>query len=297
MIALAGPTAVGKTHVSMLLAEKLNCPVLSADSRQIYKELSIGTAKPPAKELKRIRHFFIDTRSIREPYSAGDYERDFLALTEELFRTFNALILCGGTGLYFKAALEGLDTFPSIPTSVRQKWSRKYKEFGIDYLQDALRKADPDYAKGVDLQNHLRLIRALAVSEVASRPYSSFLGESKQQRSFQSIPILLERPRTELYQRIDERVDRMMEAGLLEEVKGLTGYKGHQALQTVGYKELFDYLESRYSLEEAIARIKQHTRNYAKRQLTWFRNQGNFTSFHPEDINGIMAFIKKHMGT
>jgi tRNA dimethylallyltransferase len=141
------------------------------------------------------------------------------------------------------------------------------------------------------------LIRALAVSDVAARPYSAFLGESKQQRKFQPVPILLERPRDELYRRIDYRVDRMMEAGLLEEVKGLTGYKDHQALQTVGYKELFDYLENRYSLEEAIARIKQHTRNYAKRQLTWFRNQGNYTSFHPEDINGIMAFIKKHMGT
>lgn len=291
LIVVAGPTAVGKTSLSIKLADKYGCPIISADSRLVYREMHIGTAKPSFEERLGISHYLIDTRSIDEHYDVGMYEKDFLEISTLLFKEHRSLLLVGGTGLYIKAALEGLDSFPGVKKAVLAKWEQVSKEKGISILQESLQKMDPLYATLVDMQNPARLIRALAVTESSGRPYSSFLQGETRPREFTPIRILLELPREELYNKIDQRVDSMIEDGLVEEVKSLFDHRQRRALKTVGYQELFAYLKGKYTLEEAISKIKQHSRNYAKRQLTWFRKERGWERFHPEDHEGILGYL------
>lgn len=291
LIIIAGPTAVGKTALAVDLAKHFACPVISADSRQFFKEMSIGTAKPTAEEMQGIAHEFVDHISIHESYNVGQYEREAISRIEELFQTHQQLILVGGSGLYINAILNGVDEFEEIPAEIREKLQAGYTEKGISYLQDLLKEHDPVYYAQVDLNNPQRLMRALEVCLHTGKPYSSFRTKEKKERSFEAIPLLINTEREALYDRINRRVDAMMDAGLLNEVKALYPYRQLNALNTVGYKELFDFLDGKCSQQEAVAMIKQNTRRYAKRQLTWFNNQGNFESFEPGDLEKIKAYL------
>ena len=276
LIVVAGPTASGKTAAAVRLAKQYETVVISADSRQFYREMSIGTAKPTPEEMEGIPHFFIDSLSIFDTYTVGDFERDALALLDKLYQSHDVVVLAGGSGLFIKALCEGLDRFPDVPAEVRRKVEEGYREKGLEYLQDALRRADPDYFAVVDIRNPHRLIRALAVFEASGMPFSAFRNRQVAPRPFTPVYMLLEWDRQVLYQRIERRVDEMVQKGLVEEARRLFPHRGCNALQTVGYIELFDHFEGKTTLEEAIALIKQHTRNYAKRQLTWFRKQAGW---------------------
>ncbi len=291
LIVIAGPTAVGKTALSVELAKHFNCPVISADSRQFYKEMSIGTAKPTAKEMQNVPHYFIDNLSINEAYNVGQYERDAIACMEDLFKENEVLILTGGSGLYINAVLNGVDEFDEIPNNIRDTIIKNYTEKGISYLQEELKQRDEVYYNRVDLNNPQRLMRALEVCIHTGKPYFLHRTKEKKERLFYAIPILINTERDLLYARINKRVDAMMINGLLEEVKHLYPYKHLNALNTVGYKELFDYIDGKQSLEEAVNLIRQNTRRYAKRQLTWFNNQGDYESFEPEDLEKIKAYL------
>lgn len=291
LIIVAGPTAVGKTALAVDLARHFSCPVISADSRQFFQEMSIGTAKPAPEEMLGVPHEFVGHISIHKNYNVGQYEREAIARIETLFHTHNELILVGGSGLYINAILNGVDEFEEIPAEIREKLTEEYKRKGIGYLQELLKARDPEYYTQVDLSNPQRLMRALEVCLHSGRPYSSFRTKEKKERSFEAIPLLINMEREALYDRINRRVDAMMANGLLGEVKALYPYRHLNALNTVGYKELFAFLDGKSSLEEAVAMIKQNTRRYAKRQLTWFNNQGNFESFGPADLEKIKAYL------
>lgn len=291
LIVIAGPTAVGKTALSIDLAKFYGCPVISADSRQFFKEMSIGTAKPTPEETQDVPHYFIDNVSIHDTYNVGQYEREAIDLIENLFKEHNYLILVGGSGLYINAILNGVDEFEEIPAEIREKLNTDYKEKGISYLQEELKKLDEVYYNQVDLNNPQRLIRALEVCLHTGKPYSSFRTKAKKERSFNTINLLINTDREKLYERINLRVDKMMQDGLLNEVKELFPFKHLNALNTVGYKELFEYLENKIPFEQAVDLIKQNTRRYAKRQLTWFNNQGDFETFEPNDLEKIKAYI------
>lgn len=270
LILVLGPTAVGKTAHAIELAQSLGTEILSADSRQIFKELNIGAARPSLLELQTVKHHFIASVSIEEEYSAGRFEREALAKLDELFNRHDTVVCCGGSMLYIDALVNGFDDFPS-DRLVRDEWKKRYTEEGIEYLQDSLLQFDPEYYRQVDLGNPHRLIRALEVCVVSGKPYSELRKAGNKDRSFEVEKIGLEMPRQQLYDRIDARVVHMMEQGLLEEAKALHPFKHLQALNTVGYKELFDYFEGALALDVAIQKIQQHTRNFAKRQLTWWR--------------------------
>lgn len=284
LLVIFGPTAIGKTRTAVSLARHFKTEVISADSRQFYKELAVGTAVPTVEEQKGITHHFLQHISINDLYSAGDFEQDALQTIETGFAKSEILILTGGSGLFIDAVLYGLDSFPEVDTSVREGLRKIYEENGLPHLQELLKKYDPVYYNEVDLQNPQRLLRALEVSMSSGRPFSSFRSHTPKERPFRIVKIGLEAPRDILYRRIDQRVDQMMTNGLLEEVKKVYPYRSHNALQTVGYKELFPYLEHQISLEEAIATIKRNTRRYAKRQLTWMRKQEGIT-WIPFDIS------------
>lgn len=292
LITIAGPTAVGKTDLTLNLAQKYNSHIFSADSRQLYKELNIGTAKPSKDELQKVKHHFIDHISIEEPYNAGIYEREIDILFKDYFETNSIGILTGGTGMYIKAALEGLDDFPEVDENVKALYSKMLLEEGIVSLQIALKQKDPEYAKKVDLSNSRRLIRALSVIDSNDTTFSSFLNKKQKKKlPFETINICLLRNREELYNRINKRVDLMMEQGLLQEVEKLIKWKHLKSMQTVGYSELFKYLNGEITLPEAIDLIKRNSRRYAKRQMTWFRNQGNWSYFDAENSIPIFDFI------
>lgn len=291
LVVIGGPTASGKTALSLRLAKMFGCSIISADSRQFYREMTIGTAKPSIEELSQSTHYFIDSLSIHDPYSVGQYERDALALMDTLFDESPVQILTGGTGLFIKAVCEGLDHFPKVSRSVVNKYNNLLDNKGLVHLQLLLEEADAEYAAKVDIQNPQRLIRALSVIEVSGLPFSSFLKKQPAKRNFKAIYLCLILPRQELYRRIDERVDTMVEKGLEEEARSLYNYKHLQALQTVGYKELFRFFDGRITRQEAIEKIKQHSRNYAKRQMTWFTNQGNWNFFNPEEKSQIMDHL------
>lgn len=291
LIVIAGPTAVGKTALSIELAKFYNCPVISADSRQFYKEMSIGTAKPTVEEMQDIPHYFINNISIHDIYNVGQFEREAIELIESLFKTNDYLILVGGSGLYINAILNGVDEFEEIPAHIREQLIKDYEEKGITYLQKELKLKDEVYYNQVDLNNPQRIMRALEVCIHTQKPYSSFRTKEKKQRSFNTINILINTEREALYSRINKRVDIMMQNGLLEEVKGLYPFKHLNALNTVGYKELFDFIDGKYTLEEAVNLIKQNSRRYAKRQLTWFNHQGEFETFEPTELEKIKAYL------
>lgn len=271
LIIVVGATASGKTARAVQLAQEHNTVVVSADSRQIYSELQIGTARPTVAEMQGVPHFMVGNKSIHHLYTAGDYEKEVLALLGTLFEQHQTVVVSGGTGLYINALCEGLDAFPDVPQAVKTELQSELNENGIEALQAELLRRDPHYATHADLQNPLRVMRALAVCRATGLPYSSFRTNSPKQRDFTVQKIGMEWQRAALYERIDARVDIMMREGLLAEVENLYLYRHLNALQTVGYTELFDYIDGNRSLDSAVALIKQRTRNYAKRQLTWFK--------------------------
>lgn len=254
--------------------------------------MSIGTAKPTEAEMEGIPHYFIDSLSIFDEYNAGDFERDAIALLDQLFQTRDVVILAGGSGLFIRALCEGMDRFPDVPADVRKKVEAQYQAQGLAFLQDRLKAIDPAYAETVDMQNPQRLIRAISVFEASGMPFSHFRKGNKVPRSFTPVYFLLEWEREELYRRIDMRVDQMLEKGLVAEARQLYPHRSCNALQTVGYQELFDHFEGKTSLEEAIALIKQHSRNYAKRQLTWFRKHGEWRKVKMPYIGFLPTFME-----
>ncbi len=272
LITISGPTAIGKTSFSVELAKLLGCPILSSDARQFYKEMEIGTAVPTAEERQGVTHHFIQHKSIHKPYSVGDFEKDAVALLDTIFKSSDVAVLVGGSNLYTDAVVRRLDDFPDVPNDISLMWQKAYEAKGLTHLQNELKRLDPAYYNVVDLQNHVRLLRALGVCTVSKKPYSSFLGQPKKERSFDVISIELTMPREELYERINARVDTMVAKGLVEEAKELLPYKELNALQTVGYRELFPYFDGEVSLMECVDNIKKNTRRFAKRQLTWLRN-------------------------
>lgn len=291
LIIIAGPTAVGKTALSIQLAQQYQCPVISADSRQFFKEMSIGTAKPTQQEMQGITHYFIDNKSIFENYNVGQYEKEAIELIDELFKQHEKLIVVGGSGLYINALINGVDEFEEIPLSIREKIIEEYQHKGIAFLQQELKTLDPVFYNKVDTNNPQRMMRAIEVCWHTGKPFSEQRTQIKKERSFQCIPLLINMEREKLYQRINERVEVMMQQGLLDEVNKLVEYKTLNALNTVGYKELFDFLDNSIPLEKAVELIKQNTRRYAKRQLTWFNHQGDFETFLPTDFEKIIAYI------
>ncbi len=270
-IIITGPTAVGKTAVAIGLAQQLDTQIISADSRQCFRELNIGVAKPSAEELSSVHHHFIDSHSIHTAFSAADYEQYALGKLSELFEKRDTAVIVGGTGLYIKAFCEGLDLIPAIPEHIKQELVRHYEQAGMEWLQGQMEKHDPEYFSSGEMQNPQRMMRALEVVMHTGKSIRSFQTHTRQKRDFNIIKIGLEMPRELLYTRINERVDKMVEEGLLAEVEALVPYKSLNALQTVGYKELFEYFDENATLSQSIDLIKQHTRHYAKRQLTWFK--------------------------
>jgi tRNA dimethylallyltransferase len=282
LICIVGPTAIGKTNLSIKLAEHFSTEILSADSRQFFKEMEIGTAVPNQNELSQAKHHFIQHISIKKAYNVGEFEKEALEVLDTIFKTHSKAILVGGSGLYQKAITEGLDVFPEIPSDIRTKFDNLLNSEGIGALQSLLKKKDPDYYQQIEISNPRRLTRALEVIETSGKPYSTFLNQSKPERGFNSIKIGLDAPREVIYNRIEKRVDRMIANGLIEEAKSLIPFKHLNALQTVGYKELFAHFEGKATLDEAIFEIKKNTRRFAKRQLTWFKKDPQIKWFHYE---------------
>jgi tRNA dimethylallyltransferase len=291
LIVIAGPTAVGKTELCVNLAQDLSCEILSADSRQFYKELNIGTAKPSLADMKGVKHHFIDSHSIEQYFSMGDYERECLQILDNIFTESNVAILTGGSGMFIKAITEGLDDMPDIDLEVREKLMQQLEKEGIEPLQRQLQFLDPKYYGEVDLKNAQRIVRALEVCICTGQPFSTFRVHKKVDRPFNTILICLNRNRDDLYRRIDQRMDQMLINGLVEEAKYLLPFRAHYALQTVGYKEVFEFLDGSYSYEEMVRLLKRNTRHYAKRQLTWFKNQDDFTWFDATDEKGVLEYI------
>ncbi len=292
LINIVGPTAIGKTTLAIQLANKFNTEIISADSRQFYKEMRIGTAVPSEEELQTAKHHFIQHISIKDNYNVGDFESDAIKKLDELFKINKIVIMVGGSGLYTKSVLEGLDYFPEVSLEIRQELNLKLEKEGLDSLQQQLHKLDPDYYKIVDLENPHRVIRALEVCISSGQPYSSYLNQPKKERNFTAISIGLSADREMIYDRINQRVDLMIAEGLLDEAKRLFPKRELNALNTVGYKELFAFLEGKDSLETAISEIKKNTRRFAKRQLTWFRKDQEINWFdYKTPVEEIQQFI------
>ncbi|GIM59744.1 tRNA (adenosine(37)-N6)-dimethylallyltransferase MiaA [Capnocytophaga canimorsus] len=271
LISIVGPTAIGKTRMAIALANYFQTEIISCDSRQFFKEMNIGTAVPSEEELQAARHHFIQHKSIFEPYSVGDFEREVIALLSKLFKKYDVVVMVGGSGLYVNAVTNGLDDFPEVPSEVREMVKQNYANQGIEYLQNTLKERDPIQFLKMDTQNPQRMIRAIEVCLSSGQPYSSFLKKNETIRNFDTITIGLTADREVVYHRINQRVEQMLELGLLCEVQRLLPYKNLNALQTVGYKELFVFFEGKFSLDFAIAEIKKNTRRFAKRQYTWFQ--------------------------
>ncbi|MCD0464826.1 tRNA (adenosine(37)-N6)-dimethylallyltransferase MiaA [Flavobacterium sp. ENC] len=300
LITIVGPTAIGKTSLSIALAQHFKCEIVSCDSRQFFKEMTIGTAVPNEEELQSAQHHFIQNKSIFENYTVGDYEKEALIKIEELFQKSNFVILIGGSGLYVDAVLKGFDEFPEIDPAVRSEVNSNYEKLGINYLQEQLKKSDPDYYQKITLENPQTLLnpqRMMRFTEVClgtGKPYSSFLNQKKNNRDFTPILIGLDAERQVIYDRINQRVDIMMSQGLLEEAKSLYPNKSLNALQTVGYRELFSYFDEEFSLPFAIEEIKKNTRRFSKRQLTWFKRNENTKWFdYATDRTKIIDYIEK----
>jgi tRNA dimethylallyltransferase len=291
VIIVAGPTAVGKTTVAVQLAKHFQTEIISADSRQCFKELNIGVARPSPEELQQVPHHFIASHSISEEVNAATFEQYALEKTNELFQKHDVVVMVGGTGLYIKAFCEGLDTIPAVDPAIRENISKEYEEKGLQWLQQQVQQKDPAFYASGEIQNPQRMMRALEVIASTGQSILSFRKNEKTERPFHIIKIGLELLKEELHRNIHTRVDIMMEAGLLEEVKQLSEYKNLNALQTVGYKELFDYPDGQLSLSEAIERIKINTRQYAKRQMTWFKKDAGIKWFAPLQVDEMIDFV------
>ncbi|MEP2935083.1 MAG: tRNA (adenosine(37)-N6)-dimethylallyltransferase MiaA [Gilvibacter sp.] len=294
LICVVGPTAIGKTRLAIALAKAFDTQIISADSRQFFKEMNIGTAVPSAQELAAAKHHFIQHISITQSYNVGQFEKDALALIDELHTQYNPVIMVGGSGLYVDAVVKGLDIFPEVAPEVREQLNLELQNNGIEALQAQLKQVDPAYFAQADVKNPHRVIRALEVYRQTKKPFSSFLSQQKNQRPFKTLWIGLNAPRELVYDRINKRVDIMIASGLVEEAKALYSQRDLNALQTVGYRELFTYFDGACSLDEAIAEIKKNTRRFAKRQETWFKKNPDINWFDydskPEDV---IAFIKQ----
>ncbi len=298
LIIIAGPTAVGKSGVALEVADFLQTEIVSADSRQIYRGLNIGTAKATPEERDRVPHHMIDVCDITDKFTAADFEREAISSLTNIHTQNVTALLCGGTGLYIHAVRNGFDDIPDVPETITTAWDRKYQEHGIDILQETLRVEDPSYFEKVDIQNQRRLIRALSVITHTGKSFSSFLRDKESERSFQVVPLLLDMDREALYQRINERVDWMLDQGLENEAKTMLPYRDLQALQTVGYQEWFPYFDGAYDRKEAIRLIKRNSRRYAKRQGTWFRGHGPWITLHPKDVlTWIRDWADKHLAS
>ena len=291
LLYITGPTAIGKSKMSILIAKKINSEIISSDSRQFYKEMTIGTSVPSNKELSEVKHHFIQHKSILENYSLGDFEKDCTKLINEKFKNNDLLIMTGGSGMYADSVLYGLDEFPEIEKKVRNDLIALFNKKGIECLQNLLKEKDPNYFSEVDLNNHQRIIRALEVSIFTGKPFSSFLGKIKTKRKFKTKILIIEEDRNKLYNKINKRVDLMIKNGLENEVKSLKKYRNRNSLQTVGYKEFFDFFDGKLTKNNAVLKIKKHTRNYAKRQITWFRRDDDIQWFDTNRIKDITPFI------
>ncbi len=296
LICIIGPTAIGKTALGIKIAKQLGTQIISADSRQFYQEISIGTAKPSLLELETVKHHFINSHSVNDVVSVGLFEKQALSIIETLFKTQDTVVMVGGSGLYIKAVLEGFDELPTVNPELRNQLNQELQSFGLTKLQQELQTNDPQYYAQIDTQNPQRIIRALEVFRGTGNTFSSYQTHHKKQRGFKVIKIGLNTSREILYQRINQRVDDMMQNGLLEEAKSAQAYKHLNALNTVGYSELFDYLDRKTSLETAVETIKQNTRRFAKRQLTWFRRDGEINWYEPNDEDKIIGLISKACG-
>lgn len=296
LIVVVGPTAIGKTALAISLAQFYQTEIISADSRQFFKEMQIGTAKPSSEELTQAPHHFIDSHSIKTLFSTGDFEIQAIQKIEELFKIHDVVIMAGGSGLYVDAVCKGLDKLPDINLAIREKLNHQFETEGIEPIRAQLEVLDPAYFSKVDQSNPQRMIRGLEVVLSTGQKMSSFLTANKKSRSFNIIKIGLNTDRAFLYERINNRVDEMMEAGLLAEVESLQSYRQYNALNTVGYSELFAYLDGTSDLPTAVAMIKQNTRRFAKRQLTWFRKDENTIWFEPNKIKEVIDFLQQQLG-
>jgi tRNA dimethylallyltransferase len=293
LVIVAGPTAVGKTAVAISLAQHFHTEIVSADSRQLFRELTIGTAKPSPAEQALVPHHFVDSHSIAEKYDAAQFGIDAGNRIETLFKTYDKVVMCGGSGLYIRAVVEGFDDIPQIAPEIRQDLIRQYHQHGLNWLQEQMQTNDPEHFATIDQQNPHRLIRALEVKAGTGNSISYFQQKRKKVHPFNIIRIGLDLPREILYERINTRMDQMIAQGLFAEAEGLFSYREHQALKTVGYQEIFDYIEGKYDYEEAVRLLKQNSRRYAKRQLTWFRRDTEMKWFHPGQLHEMIAFIEQ----
>lgn len=294
LVVITGPTAVGKTALTIKLAQYYNVPVINADSRQIYRELKIGTAAPTAEQLQQVKHYFVGTKSIDDYYNASMYEQEVMKLLDTHRERSTVHVLSGGSMMYIDAVCNGIDDIPTVRDDIRREMKRRYEDEGLKALCDELRQLDPEHYAVVDLKNHRRVIHALEICHQTGQTYTSFRTQQKKQRPFRIVKIGLNREREELYQRINQRVDQMMQDGLLEEVKGLMDKRETNALNTVGYKELFNYLDGLWTLDEAVERIKGNTRRYARKQLTWYKRDEKMRWFHPDQIEEILNYLKHY---
>lgn len=309
LFVVIGPTGVGKTEVSLRLAEALGCPIVSADSRQMFRDIPIGTAAPTPEELARVRHYFVGQLGLKDYYSASRYEREALDVIERYFSDQgNALVLSGGSMMYVDAACDGIDEMPDIADEVRQQLKDEYAAAGLEPLVDELRQRDPAYAETADLQNPVRVIHALEICRQTGKTYSSFRARDKSKtsqmahpfdhpspRPFRIVKIGLDRPREELFNRINQRVGQMVQGGFIEEAQRVLPWRSYNSLNTVGYKEIFRFLDGEWSLEFALERMRKNTRVYAKKQLTWFRRDDSITWFHPDRYDDILAFVHERL--
>ena len=291
LIVLICPTGVGKTELSLRMAEQLHTCILSADSRQLYRDLKIGTAAPTPEQLARVKHYFVGTLGLADYYSAAQYEAEVLKLLETLFQTHDTVLLTGGSMMYIDAVCQGIDDIPTVDAETRQLMLHKYETEGLEHLCAELRLLDPEYYRIVDLKNPKRVIHALEICYMTGRTYTSFRTREKKQRPFRILKVGLTRPREELYERINNRVDQMMADGLLEEARRVYPHKSYNSLNTVGYKELFQYLDGTWTLPFAIEKIKQNSRIYSRKQMTWFKRDADIRWFHPDEETEILSYV------
>ena len=292
LVVVTGPTAVGKTALTMELAQHYGVPIINADSRQIYRELKIGTAAPTDEQLRQVPHLFVGSKSIDDYYNASMYEQEVLSYIKESSSPIQ--LLSGGSMMYIDAVCNGIDDIPTVRDDIREEMKRRYQEEGLEALCEELRQLDPEHYAIVDRQNYRRVIHALEICHQTGKTYTSFRTQQKKERPFRIVKIGLNREREELYNRINQRVDQMMKDGLLEEAKSLINKRSVNALNTVGYKEIFDYLDGRWSLEEAVERIKGNTRRYARKQLTWYKRDVDMHWFHPNDKQQLLNYLKHY---
>lgn len=295
LVVLLGPTAVGKTELSLKLAERLQSPILSADSRQLFAELKIGTAAPTPEQLARVKHYFIGNLHLTDYYSAAQYEQDVLREMEVLFQTHDTLLMTGGSMMYIDAVTKGIDEIPTVDDETRQMLKEHFEKDGLDALVKELKVLDPEYYNVVDLKNHKRVVHALEICYMTGKTFTSFRKAEVKERPFHIVMVGLQRPREELFERIGQRVDQMMADGLLEEVRQVLPFKELNSLNTVGYKEIFNYLDGEWPLELAVEKIKRNTRVYAKKQMTWFKKNERIKWFHPDEVEAIMQYIDEQI--